>query len=256
MIENLKTKREYHKNRLTAYVLNHQNNFDRAVDEVIKELKEKIEKEYEDHNQWIDFQQEDEEKFNETEEIANRTGHSIYNQMKDYIETAVNMEDELTALLEMKIIYAFKHLEINLKSFISFAFNDNTVSKTYKWNNLIEYLKIKKIDIKSLSGYAEVNQLKDVNNSLKHSSSNNDESLKYIPEFSNKNLQKIESLELFYERIEPDVSLFLTSLLEKTIETLYNFDEEKLKDIADNITLSMDKDKANELMKLIENNYK
>ena len=52
------------------------------------------------------------EKFQELEEQVERTGHSLYSQMHDYIRTAIYIEEELTTLFEMKIIYAFKHLEI------------------------------------------------------------------------------------------------------------------------------------------------
>ena len=68
-------------------------------------------------------------------------------------------EEEMYALFETKIIYAFKHFEIYTKRLLSLAYPDVNSRKLFNWQNLIEYLKLRNIDIKKIEGYEEVDQL-------------------------------------------------------------------------------------------------
>jgi len=235
------SKRDMNKISLETYAFNLDNNFDRPVDEIIKDLKVRLEKEYEDHNHWREFEKNDFVKFEEIEEIANQTGHSIHQQMFEYIQTARYLEDELIALYEMKIIYAFKHLEINLKNLISAAYNDKSVSKSYKWWNLNQYLKNKNIDLKKISSYTEINQLRILNNSIKHSNNSNNEDLKSIPEFKSNSRNNFETLGKFYDRVKTCNFDFIQSLSSKILKELYEYDLEKIQSTAKELVLKMDK---------------
>lgn len=259
MFENYKddinTKRESNKIGLETFALDRYNILDRPIDKLIKELKKDLENEYSEHKKWIDMETNNPKKFQGLEEKAEQTGHSLYFQMHDYIRTAIYIEEELTTLFEMKIIYAFKHLEIEIKNLISASFNDSSIGKFSKWDNLIQYLKSKKINISEVKDYKEVNQLRAVNNSLKHSNEQIDNSLKGIDEFKEIESITYEVLERFYNRIKDSSNSFLSSLSNAIYETLYEFDDEKLERISKSIALRMDKQNAEKLIGKIKNKY-
>ncbi|WP_233897210.1 hypothetical protein [Tenacibaculum piscium] len=246
-----KTERDINKIRLETYVHNLDNNFDRPVDEIIEDLKVRLNKEYEDHTHWLELDKNDFKKFEEIEEIANQTGHSIHQQMFEHIQTARYIEDELIALYEMKIIYTFKHLEINLKNLISTAYNDKSVTKSYKWWNLNQYLKNKNIDLKKVNSYNEINQLRILNNSIKHSNNSKNEDLKSIPEFKSNSRNNYKILEKFYDRIKTSNYEFIQSLSSKILKELYEYDVDKIQNIAKELVLKMDKKQTDLLIEEI-----
>jgi hypothetical protein len=176
--------------------------------------------------------------------------------MHNYIRNISYLEEELTTLFEMKIIYAFKHLEIEIKNLISAAYNDKSISKSSKWDNLINYLKSKKIDINEIKQYREVNQLRTVNNSLKHSNEQLDKSLNGIEEFKEKEFINYEILEQFYTRVKDSSGTFLSFLSFAIYDNLYVFNEEKLDRISDSIVLRMDKKNADNLIEKLKEKYK
>ena len=109
------------------------------------------------------------------------------------------IREEIWALIEMKIIYAFKFLEINIKKLIRTSFSGTKTNDFYKWNLLNSFLKSKNIRPENLKGFQEVIQLKDVNNTLKHSEEFNEEIKKRIPEFRNKKSITFSDLNSFYK---------------------------------------------------------
>jgi hypothetical protein len=236
-------------------ILNHSiNKFDRPVNELIEELKLELDKQYSDFNYWNELESSNSEKYDELDEIANQTGHSIEIQKREDIETAMFIEDELTALLEMKIIYAFKHLEINIKKLILHYYKELPISKP-KWHDIERFFKRQNIPLTKIQGYSEVNDLRLVNNSLKHSHEGVDHNILKIKEFKNGSLQNYESLDSFYERIEDSPALFFTSLMEKTEKETSDFNDKKLVRIADKATNRMNKEVAEKLINEIRKKY-
>tara|TARA_R110002051_G_scaffold275917_2_gene336884 strand:+ start:1439 stop:2221 length:783 start_codon:yes stop_codon:yes gene_type:complete len=251
----LNTKRETNKIGLETFALERNNILDRPVNILIKDLKKEIEKEYNEHNNWLKIKENDPVRYNELEEIAEQTGHSIDYQMHDNIRGISYLEEELITLYEMKIIYAFKHLEIEVKNLISSAYDDKSISKSSKWDNLINYLNSKNIDVKAIKQYREVNQLRTVNNSLKHSNEHLDKSLNGIEEFKKAEYINYEILEKFYSRIEDSSSTFLSFLSFAIYDNLYVFDEEKIDRISNSIVLRMDKENSDKLIEKIKEKY-
>lgn len=176
--------------------------------------------------------------------------------MHDYLRAASYIQDELSTLFEMKIIYAFKHLEIEIKNLISASLNDKSIGKYSKWDNLIQYLKSKNIDIKEVKDYREVNQLRTVNNSLKHSNDQIDNSLKGIEEFKEIEYANYETLQKFYNRVKESSNSFLSSLSSAIYENLYEFNDEKIEKISKSIVLRMDKSNADKLIEQIKKKYR
>jgi hypothetical protein len=240
----------------TEEILNQSiNKFDRPLNDLIQELKLERDKEYADFEYWDELETSNPDRYNEIDEIANQTGHSLQIQMRESIESALYVEDELLALLEMKIIYAFKHLEINTKKLLFHSYNE-LPNANPKWHEMINFLKKRKISVKDISGYTEVNELRLVNNSLKHSYQSVDKSISEIEEFKNGSIQNFESLDNFYNRIMDYPSLFFCDLMEKVEKEINDFNEKKLQNIADKATNRMNKENAEKLIIEIRKKYK
>lgn len=165
------------------------------------------------------------------------------------------VKEEVWALIEMKIIYVFKSLEINIKKLIRTAFSETNVRSFYKWDSLNTFLKGHNIDPSKLKGYLEVSQLKDVNNLLKHAGGFDKEIKRQIPEFNNKENVSFSDLNNFYSRIKDFPKVYLGELAYAIQKELYEFDQNKIMKMADEIALRMDRDDAELLMTEIKSRY-
>src|ERR1700752_1797290 len=70
------------------------NILDYPIDKLIEDLKTQIKAAYSEHEEWIELEKNDPDRFNELEEQANQTGHSIHSQMYGYIQDVFYLEDE------------------------------------------------------------------------------------------------------------------------------------------------------------------
>jgi hypothetical protein len=248
--------REMSKMRLDTFTLNKGNILDYPIDKLIESLKSQIKEAYSEHDKWIELKKNNPDRFNELEEQANQTGHSLHSQMYGYIQDVIYLEDELFALFEMKVIYAFKHLEINIKQLLFAAYQSNYINRQFKWDSIIQFLNSKNITAKDLNDYESINQLRNVNNSLKHSDKVIDQSIKNIPEFKDKDTLSYYELELFYNRVKKTPNAFLTSLVSFAFKDIYTFTHERIFEIAKSFALRMEKKDAmkfsEELLKLYE----
>lgn len=241
---------------LDTFTHGRDNILDNPVDKLNQTLKSQIDNAWSDHNKWIELEQNNPIRFNELEEQANQTGHSLHSQMQGYIQDVIYLEDELFALFEMKIIYAFKHLEINIKQLLSAAYQDNYINRQFKWDAIVQFLNSKNIAAKDINDYDNINQLRNLNNSLKHSDRVIDQSIKHIPEFKDKETLHYNDLELFYNRVKRSPDVFLTSLISYVFKDIYTFPYERVAEMAKSFALRMDKKDAKvfseELMKHYE----
>jgi hypothetical protein len=153
----------------------------------------------------------------------------------------------------MKIIYAYKDFEIKLKFLISATYQKFDKSKMYNWEFIIDFLKTRRIDVKNVDGYSEVEELRNVNNALKHS--NIFESKVLPKEFKNKKSITYKDILAFYSRIEEAPKKFLINLSSFFLKDLYEFDGNRINEIADRIALRMDKKNAELLIKKIKEKY-
>jgi hypothetical protein len=123
----------------------------------------------------------------------------------------------------------------------------------YKWEFIIDFLKTRSIDIKKVDGYSDVEELRNVNNALKHS---NIFECKVLPkEFSNKKSITYKDILAFYSRIEEAPKKFLINLSSFFLKDLYEFDDNRINEIANRIALRMDKKNAELLIKKIQEKY-
>ena len=147
---------------------------------------------------------------------------------------------ELFAISEMKIIYAYKHFEIHLKFLIKASYPDTKESSFFKWESVIDFLKSKNIKLSDISNHKEIEELRNLNNSIKHSRNLINNKTKNIKEFIKKKEIDYEDLLIFYKRIEKSSSDFIFSLAKHIEKDLYNFDDKRIESIAQKILLRMD----------------
>jgi hypothetical protein len=252
----VQAQRQLNQYNLDTFTHDKQNILDYPVDKLIQDLKKQVNDTYVEHDKWIELEQNNPNRFKELDEKANLTGHSLHLQMYSYIQDVIYLEDELFALFEMKVIYAFKHLEINIKQLLLAAYQENYINRQFKWDTIVSYLNSKNINAKELNDYNNINELRNVNNSLKHSDRVIDQSIKNIPEFKDKETLHYSDLEAFYNRVKNSPNFFLTSLISFVFKDLYAFPHERVSELAKSFATRMDKKDAlqfvDELLKYYE----
>ena len=132
--------------------------------------------------------------------------------------------ENLTAIYEMRIINLFKSLEIGIKYKIEQAYKGVETKQFFRWQVLIEFLRTKNISPPSLKGYQETNQLRVVNNQIKHGGELNNK-VRNIPEFVSDNQFHFDSLQKFLARVSEPVNQFFSELTRNIYSDLYEFDK-------------------------------
>ena len=107
--------RTFQKDDLGTYFSEDETMYDNAIDKLITELKKERNYSQELFDGWADLMINDPELYKQRVEEAERYEHSIDHQQEETIIDVMETEEQLLALVEMKIIYSFKQLEINIK---------------------------------------------------------------------------------------------------------------------------------------------
>lgn len=233
---------------LDTFPMNLNNVLDNPVDIVIKSIKVKIKENNREYAKLLNKDHVEElryKKLNKRRSYDNELQLGMFN----LIEDNRYLEEELTALFEIKIIYAYKHLEINLKQLIGLAYPDEKTGKFYKWDNLIQFFTSKKVEVSKIKEYKRVNQLRIVNNAIKHSGRISDQSINSILEFTGKTEFYYEDLERFYLRVNKLPLRFLNSLKNKIMNDLFDFPNIRIKTIAKSFRQRMTKEQVTRLSK-------
>jgi len=138
-----------------------------------------------------------------------------YEFFGDLIELQVQTDDirhRLSSIGEMRIIYLYKTVEGSIRGMLKTSQN----IEKYNWNKEgeIDQLKSIGIDTKSLDGYSNINTLRLVNNTIKHSEdlpdALNSKFNNYFP--NTHSYQDFEDFTSFYNNIFPACPVFLQSL--------------------------------------------
>lgn len=165
----------------------------------------------------------------------------LYEKQGEYYIERYWINQQLRSLSEMLIINAFKNIEINIKTLIKIAYPDVNSKDFYKWDSLVQFFKSKNIELSSLQGYQEILNIKNINNSLKHTGVIND-AIKKIDEFKNQAEYDFVNLINFYERIKSEIPIFLADLSSQIKNNLFNFSESRIEEIAKEYKLRMNED--------------
>ncbi|PSW44166.1 hypothetical protein, partial [Photobacterium kishitanii] len=203
-------------------------------------------------------------KFNEANEVyvsiewdnldINENGLSYENEclidsLSEYEFEIKFAKDKLKSLIEMKIINLYKTYEILQKELIALAFPKQEEKNFYQWQNVRNLMDEHNIMFVQISEYPFINQLRMVNNNIKHSSIIDSNIKKSICEFKEQNEFTYESLDAFYKRVSCKVKLFLKSFSIELLNYLYFFPDDRIESIADIYSDRMD---TSEIRKLID----
>jgi hypothetical protein len=132
-------------------------------------------------------------------------------QSVSYFKETYN--EEIMAMHEMQIIYSYKQIEIALKKFVFLLEPTKEDRKLYNWDDIVKTLKRLGVRIEDALGYSSVNNLRQVNNDLKHSDKITEivKKLK-IKEFSGLDYFTPQSLALFHSNFIKEKVVFLNSI--------------------------------------------
>lgn len=227
------------------------NLYDMAIDDLVQKVRTDLIAEEKDikagHERNVDWNHLSDEEYEGTMQREN-----VKTQKMEYV---IFLNDQLQVLLEMKIVYAFKNLEINMKSLLQKSYSLESSKDFYRWENMVKFLRQKNIAIEKLEQYSDIVELKATNNHLKHSG-DNISSLSRIDEFkSATSVYTYNQLEAFYNRIKRRINPFLENLARAIFKDLYEFDDKKLEQFADNIKIRMEKSDGLKLAKNLQNYY-
>jgi len=131
------------------------------------------------------------------------------------------VEAEVFALYELKIMYSYKYFEIQLKQLYKNAFDHFIGNDFYNWDKIKDFYKGENISLSKLKCYNEVDQLRRVNNTLKHSNGRVTKEIKNIKEFKDLEFIKIGHLKNFYERVQEAPKEFTSALASTIYDQLF-----------------------------------
>ncbi len=167
---------------------------------------------------------------------------NISDKLEEYFLKYDLAYDSLDSLLEMRIVYLFKCLEITMKKLIEKAYPGTNTKELYKWENMKSYFKTRDIDISKLKGYLECTETRKVSNAIKH----NDElgeDIKKIKEFEDDNRFTYNSLNEFYLRVKIKIEEFTSELEIEVEKDLFTFSDERVDKLANEYSYRMSEDK-------------
>lgn len=165
----------------------------------------------------------------------------IIDELQDYYIDRHIYTEYLTVLSEMKIVYLYKTLEINMKTLIKNAYPNVNTKGLYQWENMVSFFNSINIKISDLPGYQEAIELRKVNNCIKHADLLSDE-VKKISEFSSLEYFNSESITCFYTRINIRIKDFFKELSNQVILDLYDFNQARIEKLCDDYSNRMDND--------------
>ncbi|QIJ05450.1 hypothetical protein [Shewanella chilikensis] len=142
-------------------------------------------------------------------------------------------KEKLKSLVEMKVLNLYKTYEIILKELISHTFPNQSNKSLCQWENVKGLMAEHEIKFGEINEYPFINQLRLVNNNIKHSPYIEGNVKKNIKEFKNDDEYNCDNLELFYNRVNCKVKPFLTKLADELTKYLYDFSDERIESIVE-----------------------
>ena len=153
------------------------------------------------------------------------------------------LSEQRLSIEEMKLVSLYKDFEIFMKEIITLCFPDSGVKELFRWNNVKNFIKGYGILIGDIENYSLIDELRIVNNNIKHSNIIGDKVKKAnIIEFIYNENFDCESLSEFYDRVRNEPVKFLQYLAEKIIEYLFVFDDGRIDKIASQYEERMEKE--------------
>lgn len=186
-------------------------------------------------------------------ELTKLKSKKINNGPDDTLLKIIFLEEELKAIAEMKIIYAYKHFETCLKFMLQTSYDVNS-SKYYRWENVKEFLITKTIQISDIECSKEIEELREINNAIKHSNILLSRNLPQ--EFKEKDSISYQDILNFYDRVDGCTIKFFDFLYNQIVNDKYMFSSERLNEMANKIEQTIEPKKAIEFANNILSRYK
>jgi hypothetical protein len=123
------------------------------------------------------------------------------------------LSQQQLSLLEMKVLYLYKEVEIRLKTIIANQYNKST-KQLSNLKLICDYFKSKGVNFEHIEDYRNVDSLRLVANDLKHSIKINKS--REIPEFTDLTEFTVESLEKFMHSKLYQVEMFLSDVVRES----------------------------------------
>ncbi|PKG85593.1 hypothetical protein CXF85_02020 [Colwellia sp. 75C3] len=177
----------------------------------------------------------------------------IYHDQADIQHTISILDGQMISMKEMQIVYLYKNIEILLKEIIRTAFPGEDKRDLFAWDNMKYFFKLKKIEFTSIKEFEYVNQLRIVNNNIKHSSEIGTEiQKKGINEFKGLCEFNFNSLTEFYNRVKTHIEPFLDNVVVNVNLHLFEFCDERIDNIVKDYAQHMDEETLLRLSKALE----
>jgi len=158
------------------------------------------------------------------------------------------LSEQRLSIEEMKLVCLYRDFEILMKEIIALSFPDAGVKELFKWDNVKNLLKGYGILVGDIKNLNLINELRVVNNNIKHSDIIEDTVKKAkIAEFEYNDKFDCKSLSDFYDRIRDEPIKFLEYLAKKIIEHLFVFDDDRIDEIANQFESRMEKETVKKL---------
>lgn len=123
------------------------------------------------------------------------------------------LSQQQLSLLEMKVLYLYKEVEIRLKTIIANQYNKST-KQLSNLKLICDYFKSKGVNLEHFDDYGNLDSLRLVANDLKHSIKINKS--REIPEFTDLTEFTVESLEKFMHNKLYQVEMFLSDVVQES----------------------------------------
>jgi hypothetical protein len=173
----------------------------------------------------------------------------IYDEIGGLYYEVQILEEQLLSIESMKLVYLYKNFEILLKDIIAEAFPDVNKRDLFQWENVKSFLNSNGIMFGNIQGYSIVNELRIINNNIKHSGEIDELTKKqHIPEFHEKEYFDFSSILSFYTRIKNEPKAFLANLAEELIKYLFVFDDDRIEKIVTEYKRRMDEESGKRLV--------
>jgi hypothetical protein len=224
--------------------------FESAMKTAVKGVK----KEIEDNNELYKKLETEQESLSEKYKETGVPDQNDIILLEDLGESSMHtgwLYENLTSIYEMRIVNLFRSLEIDLKYKLESAYKDVDTKQFYRWDILISFFETKNMTPKTLNGYQESDQLRRVNNQIKHGGGINN-NIKNIQEFTLLSHFDSDSLEKFLSRVYKPVNIFFTEITKKIYADLYQFDDNRLDKLALSYKDRMDGDTISRLIEKLK----
>jgi len=174
------------------------------------------------------------------EKAYNKDHKKDYSELSLITSELFSIEDKILSIYEMVIVNDYKEFELVLKRLLK-ASLDFEEKNFRSFDNLKPLLKSKGIVVSEIKNYNEVNELRKVNNYIKHSTESKiPNELKQIIEFRGIEEIAFQNLKEFHNRIKKLRHEFILDLKNKIYSHLYEYNEERINSIAIKMLKRMD----------------